>query len=79
MATTTKEEIVLMKQRMDSVEDKLDKLDSKLDNITERLLNPDDGVAARVNKNTAARKNLSKALWVLYGIVLAGLVKLFLN
>jgi hypothetical protein len=76
---TTKEEIVLMKHRMDSVEDKLEKIDNKLDMLTNRLLNPDDGVAARVNKNTAARKGLSRALWVLYGIVAAALAKMFLE
>lgn len=76
---TTKEEIILMKHRMDSVEDKLEKIDGKIDMLTNRLLNPDDGIAARVNKNTSARKGLSKALWALYGIVAAAVAKMFLG
>ena len=65
-------EMALMEQRMD-------KMDSKLDMLTERLLDPDDGVSARVNKNTSARKNIARALWVLYGIVVGALIKLFLD
>jgi tetrahydromethanopterin S-methyltransferase subunit G len=59
---TTKEEIVLMKQRMNSVEEKLDKMDSKLDMLTEKLLDPDYGVVARVNKNTSFRKKHDEAI-----------------
>ena len=72
-------EMALMEQRMDSMDEKLDKMDSKLDMITGRLLDPDDGVSARVNKNTSARKNIARALWVLYGIVVGALIKLFLD
>ena len=50
---TTKEEIVSMKKDISAINEKMDNLDSKLDMITERLLNPDKGVAARVNRNTA--------------------------
>ena len=52
-------------------------LDNKLDMITERLLNPDKGVAARVNRNTAMRKVLVKAMWMIYAITLGALIKLF--
>ena len=72
------QDIAIMKIRMDSMEDKLKDIDGKLDTLTERLLNPDDGVTARVNQNTHARKSLAKALWVLYGIVAAGVAKVFL-
>lgn len=75
----TAQEIALMKQRMEQVDEKLDKLDEKLDVLTKQLLNPDDGVTARVNKNTSARKLLSKAMWVLYGIVAAAIAKMFLD
>lgn len=74
---TTKEEIVLMKQRMNSVEEKLDKMDSKLDMLTEKLLDPDYGVTARVNRNTSYRKTMAKALWVIYGITIGLVIKLF--
>ena len=76
---TVKEEIAVMKERMGSVEETLNKMDGKIDKLTDRLLNPDDGVAARVNRNTSARKSISKALWVLYGIVAAAVAKMFLG
>jgi len=78
MATVDKE-IALMQQRMDQVDKKLDKMDQKLDNLVKELLHPDNGVAARVNKNTAARKVLVRALWVLYGIVAAAIAKIFIS
>ena len=64
---------------MDSMEEKLDKMDAKLDMLTERLLDPDSGVTARVNRNTAARKTLSRSLWVLYGIVAGFIMKMFFS
>ena len=70
-------EIALMKLRMDSMEKKIDKIDAKMDMIMNRLLDPDIGVAAKVNKNTAARKSLSKAIWVLYGIIAGAVIKYF--
>ena len=74
---TTKEEIVSMKKDISSINEKIDSLDSKLDMLTERLLNPDNGVAARVNRNTAMRKVLVRAMWMIYAITLGALVKLF--
>jgi len=74
---TTKEEIVSMKKDISSINEKMDNLDNKLDMITERLLNPDNGVAARVNRNTAMRKVLVKAMWMIYAITLGALIKLF--
>ena len=77
--STTAQEIALMGHRMNSMEDKLDKMNSKLDMITERLLDPDSGVAARVNKNTSYRKVMSKALWIVYAVVIGLVIKLFWN
>ena len=54
-----------------------DKINGKLDMITERLLDPDSGVAARVNKNTSYRKVISKALWVVYAILSGVIIKMF--
>jgi len=73
---TTNIEIGLMKQRMDSMEEKLDKMDGKLDMLTEKLLDPDYGVTARVNRNTTHRKVMSKALWVIYAIVIGLVIKM---
>ena len=58
---TTKEEIISMKKDINSINDKIDNLDNKLDMLTEKLLNPDTGVTARVNRNTSMRKVLVKA------------------
>ena len=74
-----KEDISLMEHRMNSMEDKLDKVNDKLDMLTEKLLDPDRGVTARVNRNTSHRKVMSKALWVIYAVTLGLIVKIFLN
>ena len=74
---TTKEEIVSMKKDINSINSKMTSIDSKLDMLTEKLLNPDTGVTARVNRNTAMRKVLVKAMWVIYALTLGALVKLF--
>ena len=74
---TTKEEIVSMKKDISAINEKIDNLDGKMDMLTERLLNPDKGVAARVNRNTTMRKVLVKAMWMIYAITLGALIKLF--
>ena len=74
---TTKEELVSMKKDIGSINDKMDNIESKLDMLTEKLLNPDTGVTARVNKNTAMRKILVKAMWVIYGVAVAAIIKIF--
>ena len=45
--------------------------------LTEKLLNPDNGVTARVNKNTSYRKVMTKALWVIYTVTIGLIIKLF--
>ena len=74
-----KEDISLMEHRMNSMEDKIDKMNEKLDMITERLLDPDSGVAARVNRNTSHRKLMGRALWVIYAVVIGVVAKLMWN
>ena len=49
----------------------------KLDMLTKNLLDPDNGVVSRVNKNTAARLTMQKALWGLWTIVIGSLVAYF--
>ena len=73
----TKEELIAMKKDIGTMDGKIDKIDSKLDMLTEKLLDPDTGVTARVNKNTAMRKVLVKAMWVIYTITLGALIKIF--
>jgi len=65
---TTAQEIALMKLRMKSMEDKIDKLDEKLDMITEKLLDPDHGVTARVNKNTYFRNEMEDLIGEIYAM-----------
>ena len=76
---TVKDELILMEHRMNSMEQKLDKMDGKLDMLTEKLLDPDYGVTARVNRNTTHRKLMSKALWVIYVVVFGLVIKLIWN
>ena len=76
---TLSQKISLMEQRMNSMENKMDKINDKLDMITERLLDPDSGVAARVNRNTSHRKLMGRALWVIYVIVIGVVAKLIWN
>ena len=45
-----------------------------ISSINEKI---DNGVAARVNRNTAMRKVLVKAMWMIYAITLGALIKLF--
>jgi|TARA_R110000787_G_scaffold132020_1_gene244186 hypothetical protein len=74
---TTKEELVAMNKDISSINGKIDNIDSKLDMLTEKLLNPDTGVTARVNRNTAMRKVLVKAMWVIYGLTIGAMIKIF--
>ena len=74
---TMKDDISLMEHRMYSMEEKLDKMDGKLDMLTEKLLDPDRGVTARVNRNTSYRKVMSKAIWVVYTILTGLIIKMF--
>ena len=58
---TTKEELISMKKDITSINEKVDNIASKLDMLTDKLLNPDSGVTARVNRNTAMRKSFSQS------------------
>jgi tetrahydromethanopterin S-methyltransferase subunit G len=73
---TTKDEIMLINHRLKEMEDKINNMDEKLDDLIKRLLDPDTGVAAKVNQNTEARKSISRALWVLYGIVAGAIARI---
>jgi hypothetical protein len=74
---TTKEELIAMKKDINIITDKIDNLDGKLDMLTDKLLNPDTGVTARVNRNTSMRKVLVRAMWVIYTITLGAIIKIF--
>ena len=55
--STTKQEIALMKKDIESLSQEVKEINQKIDNLTLKLLDPDDGVVSRVNKNTAFRKS----------------------
>ena len=74
---TTKEELVSMKKDISLINVKMDNIDAKLDMLNEKLFNPDTGVTARVNRNTAMRKVLVKAMWVIYGLTIGAMIKIF--
>ena len=44
--------------------------------IKKRLLDPDDGTIARVNKNTSFRKGAQKTLWAIWLVIVGILGKL---
>ena len=74
---TTKEELISMKKDIGSINEKVDNIASKLDMLTDKLLNPDSGVTARVNRNTAMRKILVKAMWVIYTVTIGAIITIF--
>jgi hypothetical protein len=74
---TTKEELISMKKDITSINDKVDNIGSKLDMLTDKLLNPDNGVTARVNRNTSMRKVLVKAMWVIYTVTIGAIITIF--
>ena len=66
-------EINLVKQELEYMKKTQDKMQADLTMIKERLLNPDEGTIARVNKNTHFRKSTSKVLWSIW-IALIGIL-----
>ena len=44
--------------------------------IKKRLLDPDDGAIARVNKNTSFRKSAQKTLWSIWLVIIGILGKI---
>ena len=44
--------------------------------IKKKLLDPDDGAIARVNKNTSFRKNAQKTLWSIWLVIIGILGKI---
>mgnify|MGYP003666674568 CR=1 FL=1 len=63
-----------MNKDISSINGKIDNIDAKLDMLTEKLLNPDTGVTARVNRNTSMRKVLVKAMWVIYTVTIGAII-----
>ena len=68
-------EINLVKQDVVHIKDTQAKMQSDITMIKERLLNPDDGAIARVNRNTDFRKKAGAALWSVWVAVIGVIAK----
>jgi hypothetical protein len=55
------------------IHDELTDLKEDVRFIKKRLLDPDDGTIARMNKNTAFRKQTGKVLWSIW-VALIGII-----
>jgi len=60
--STTAQEIALMKKDIETLSSEVKEINAKIDNLTLKLLDPDDGVVSRVNKNTSFRKSHDKEM-----------------
>ena len=69
-------ELNVVKQELTYVKDAQTKMQADLSMIKERLLNPDEGTIARVNKNTSFRKSTSKVLFSIWITLLGILTKI---
>jgi len=61
----------LVKQELEYVKSSQDKMQNDLHMITRKLLNPDDGAVARVNRNTQFRHSAQKALWGIWAALIS--------
>ena len=66
-------DIKLVKQDLEYVKENQERMREDLSMIKTKLLNPDDGAVAKVNKNTAFRKNAQRTLWSIW-IALIGII-----
>ena len=73
---TLHNEINLVKQDVSHIKETQAKMQADLSMIKERLLNPDNGAIARVNRNTDFRKKAGAGLWSVWIAVLGILGKL---
>jgi len=58
------------------IHDELKDLKEDVRFIKRKLLDPDDGTIARVNKNTSFRKGAQKTLWSIWIVIIGILGKL---
>jgi hypothetical protein len=70
-------EIQLMQRDIEQLKETVDSIKDDIREIKKVLLDPDNGAIARVNKNTEFRRTTGKALWVIYGSLIAILAQLF--
>ena len=58
MEKNINQEFMMMKLKIETLEEKIDHVNAKLGVITEHLLNPDQGFVSRVNRNTQFSFNI---------------------
>tara|TARA_R110002012_G_scaffold56772_2_gene145901 strand:+ start:3762 stop:3971 length:210 start_codon:yes stop_codon:yes gene_type:complete len=58
-----------MKMTNEQLHAELIELKQDVREIKKRLLDPDDGVIARINKNTSFRKNTRVGLWMVFAAI----------
>ena len=58
-----------MKMTNEQIHAELIELKQDVREIKKRLLDPDDGVIARINKNTSFRKNTRVGLWMVFAAI----------
>lgn len=65
MATTAKE-IALMKKDIEILREDVKEINDKLDRLMIKLLDPDEGLVVRVNKNTSRlnRRDVELPMWL---------------
>ena len=66
-------EIKLVKQDLSHVKEGVSSLQEDITMIKKKLLNPDAGTVARVNRNTDFRKGAQRTLWTIW-IALIGII-----
>ena len=59
-------EIKLVKQDLSHVKEGVSSMQEDITMIKKKLLNPDDGTVARVNRNTDFRKGAQRTLWTIW-------------
>ena len=69
-------EINLVKQDVVHIKTTQAKMQEDISMIKERLLNPDNGAIARVNRNTDFRKKANAALWSIWVAMIGVIAKL---
>jgi len=64
--STTKQEIALMKKDIETLGEDVREINDKLDRLMIKLLDPDEGLVVRVNKNTSRldRRDIELPVWL---------------
>ena len=63
---TTAQEIALMKKDIETLKEDVKEINDKLDRLMVKLLDPDEGLVVRVNKNTNRldRRDIELPMWL---------------